>query len=324
MKVTDILFLVTFMLLLCCSPQKEQEYLSSWNDTTVKEKLMNFINVDVEKIPVEDRIAVFDMDGTLISELPLCAEFVVSIHRILELGEKDTSIKESEEYKAAKKLSVNPRDTSVWNHRAIFGKLSKKAFVGMDSEELVRFANNCLNTVKNPDYNVNYADMYYKPMLELVELLKQKQFQIYVVSGSMQEIVWSICPQIIGVNRQNLLGVRYRKKVYFSESRRVSYIIEGETLSPINAGFGKTLNIYDHIGKTPVLAVGNSYSDFGMFHMASSSKYPNLSMMLNHDDAEREYVHETVEQQHLQDSIWLNNWLQVDMSKDFKVIWREK
>lgn len=289
------------------------------------------MNTDVDKIPVEDRIAVFDMDGTLVTEKPFGIETVVSIHRLLEMGEKDPFVRDWIEYQYAEKLAVNPRDTSVLNHCYINGEnilanIILKPFDGADCEEYIRFANKCLNTAKNADYELVYTDMFYQPMLELIDILKEKQFQIYIVSASMQGIVWSICPQVIGVERDHLLGIRHPKQVVFKKGGPISYKIKGAMLEPTNGYKGKAINIYDHIGKIPVVAVGNTYSDFGMFHMASCSPYPNLSLMLNHDDAEREYAYSPTHGRLMnwQDSLRLNGWLQADMSKEFKVVWKAK
>lgn len=73
------------------------------------------------------------------------------------------------------------------------------------------------------------------------------------------------------------------------------------------------------------MAVGNTTGDFGMFHLASTSMYPHLAMMINHDDAEREYVYEPYHGTavpHWQDSLSINGWLQADMSKEFKTVWK--
>ena len=328
---TKMYFLLAVMgCLLGCTANREQVDLPSWNDTPVKQRLLNFVNVDVEKIPVEDRIAVFDMDGTLVPEKPFGIETVVSIHRLLEMGEKDPSVRDWIEYQYAAKLAVNPRDTSVLNHCYIHGEnilanIILKPFDGADCEEYIHFANKCLNSVKNVDYGLVYADMFYKPMLELLDVLREKQFQIYIVSASMQGIVWSICPQVLGIERDHLLGIRHPKEVVFRKGGPISYTIKGAMLEPTNSYRGKAINIYDHIGKIPVVAGGNTYSDFGMFHMASCSSYPNLSLMLNHDDGEREYVYSPTHGKPMnwQDSLRLNGWLQADMSKEFKVVWKK-
>ena len=332
MKLKSMIGAVMAGTLCCCTPTAErQPQLPSWNDTPVKESLVNYLTTKVDQIPVEDRIAVFDMDGTLVCERPFGIETVVSVYKLLEMGEKDLTIKESIEYQYAQKLSVNPRDTSVWNHPVVNGEyvlanIIQKPFDGADSEEYITFARQCLETEVNQDYHLTYADMFYQPMLELMQAFQEKQFQIYIVSASMQGIVWSICPQTLGIDRSHLMGIRHPKTVSFPKEGPVKYTIQAGMISPTNNYKGKAINIYNQIGKTPVVAVGNTYSDFGMFHMASCSPYPNLSLLLNHDDEKREYVYTPTHGRPMnwQDSLRLNGWLQADMSKEFKIVWKKK
>ena len=330
MKLKNILLAAVAGITFGCTPQNNQDCLPSWNETPVKQRILNFLQVEAEKIPLEDRIAVFDMDGTLVCERPFGIETVVSIHRLLEQGEQNPSLKETIEYQYAKKLKANPHDETVLNNRVVdgenvFANIIMKPFDGADCEEYIQFANKCLNTAVNTDYGLKYADMFYQPMLELVDALREKQFQVFIVSASMQGIVWSICPQVLGLDRLHLMGIRHSKKVAFQKGGPIAYTIENSRLEPVNDYKGKAINIYDHIGKVPVVAVGNTYSDFGMFKMVSCSPYPNLSVMLNHDDAEREYVYSPTHGRNMnwQDSLAVNNWLQVDMSKEFKVVWKK-
>lgn len=313
-----------------CSQPAKQEVLPSWNDTPVKAKILNYMNTEVDKIPVANRIAVFDMDGTLVTERPLSIELVVSVQRMLDRAEKEPELRDCIEYQYAKRLSVNPHDTLVHNHPMVDGKyvlqsMLMKAFEGAESEEYISYTNKALNTLKNSDYNMVYADMFYQPMLELVDLLKEKQFEVYIVSAAMQGIVWSICPQIIGAERDHLIGIRHAKEVTFQKGGPI-YTLKAEMVEPINNHIGKAINIYDHIGKVPVVAVGNTSSDFGMFHMASCNNYPHLSLMVNHDDAEREYAYSPshVKGMNWQDTLRINGWLQADMSKEFGHLWMKK
>lgn len=330
MKIRNILFLAAIGFLNSCSTNDNADILPSWNDTPVKERIVQFLNQKVDQIPVADRIAVFDMDGTLVCEKPWGIETVVSIHRLLEEGEKDSAMRNSVEYQYAKKLYANSRDTAVLNHTYENGQnylanIILKPFDGVDKEEYVAFANHCLNTAKHWDHGLVYADMFYQPMLELVDALKDKQFKIYIVSASMQGIVWSICPQELGLERDRLIGIRHPKKVSFNEGK-LSYKLQAGMMSPVNSYEGKTINIYDHIGKIPVVAVGNAYSDFGMFHMAACSPYPHMALLLHHDDAEREYAYSPTHGAAInwQDTLRHYDWLQADMSKEFKVVWKKK
>ena len=331
MKLRNLLVAAVAGITVSCTSQPSEALLPSWNDTPVKQKLLNYINVEVDKIPVENRVAVFDLDGTIACERPLGLEMVTSVHRLLEKGEKDPSIRETTEYKFAQKLAVNPRDTAVFNHCYVNGKnfldnITMKAFEGMENEDYVKYAHEFLNKEKNKKFDILYADMFYQPMLELIELLKQKKFDVYIVSGSMQGLLWGVCPQNIGFDRQHLLGTYLAMKVSFPKDGPVSYVLQDDMLKPKNNYYGKSINIYNHIGKIPVMAVGNTHGDFGMFHMASCSPYPHLSLMINHDDDVREYAYPPHHGStpHWQDTLRVNNWLQADMSKEFKVVWKKK
>ena len=331
MTLKNIAFAAILGLSVGCTPKHEKAVLPSWNETTVKQQLIHYLTKDVNAIPVADRIAVFDMDGTLVTERPFSIELAISIQRLLDRGEKEPEVRQWIEYDYAKKLAENPHDTAVYNHIIVDGEnvlqnMIMKSFDGADCEEYISYANKCLNTAKNKDYQMAYADMFYQPMLELVDLLREKQFQVYIVSAAMQGVVWSICPQIIGADRDHLLGIRHQKEVLFGQNGAISYKLKGKLVEPVNNLKGKAINIYDHLGKIPVVAVGNTYSDFGMFHMASCSQYPSLSLMLNHDDSEREYAYSPchIEGVNWQDSLRANGWLQADMSKEFKVVWMNK
>ena len=330
MNIKHLLLASVAGLAVSCTQPVQQDALPSWNNTPVKEKIINYMTNEVAKIPVENRIAVFDMDGTLVTERPLSIELVVSVQRMLDRAEKEPALRDCIEYEYAKRLSADIHDTLVHNNPFVDGKyvlqsLLMKAFEGAESEEYISYTNKCLNTLKNTDYNMIYADMFYQPMLELVDLLKAYQFEVYIVSAAMQGIVWSICPQIIGADRDHLIGIRHAKEVTFKKGGPV-YTLKAEMVEPINNHIGKAINIYDHIGKIPVVAVGNTSSDFGMFHMASCNNYPNLSLMVNHDDDKREYAYSPshVQGMNWQDTLRINGWLQADMSKEFKDLWMKK
>ena len=329
MKIRNILLSAIAALTMGCSSHRNEQLLPSWNDTPVKQKLVEFITHQADKIPVDHRIAVVDMDGTLICERPFGIETMVSIHRLLQQGETDEAVRQTVEYDYARRLAVNPRDTSVLNHcwdngQNYLQNIILKPFHGADFEEYIDFARNCLNREKNADYHKTYADMVYQPMIELVEALKEKEFEIYVVSGSMEGIVWSICPQMIGAERDHLLGIRHPKRVERTSDGKLKLVLEGEMLKPVNDYDGKIVNIYDHIGKMPTVAIGNSYSDFGMFHMVEASPHPHLALLLHHDDAEREYEYSPCWDSRVnwQDTLRAYQWLQADMSKEFKVVWK--
>lgn len=309
----------------------KKDPLPSWNDTSVKQKLLDYIETAKTVIPQSDRIAVFDMDGTIACETPLWFEMAVAVQGMVDQLEQDSSLIEKTEYQYAKRLSENPSDTTVLNHWVVNGvnyldSIILKAFDGVDHEKYVSYARGYLTSTPAPNYHRSYGDLFYQPMLELLYCLKANGFTVYIVSGSMEGVIWSICPQTIGLDREHLIGTRQILVAdYQSSKSETSFVIGKGIYQPKNDGNGKSLNIYSHIGKTPVLAFGNTTGDFGMFHLVSTSKYPHMALMLNHDDAEREYVYEPYHGTAVpnwQDSLSVNHWIRVDMKKEFKTVWK--
>lgn len=324
--------LMILCITLCTACRKDSpatDPLPSWNETEIKTQLTEYIGKTSAQIPVEDRVAVFDMDGTIACETPLWFEMAVAVQGMVDQLEKDPSLGKLIEYQYAKKLSENPSDTTVLNHWVVDGvnyldSVILKAFEGVEHEEYIRFARNYLTTTQAPRYGA-YADLFYQPMLELIDYLKANQFQIYIVSGSMQGVIWSICPQTIGLERSHLIGTCQAMTPVYPKDREAVAIIEKAIHQPKNDGDGKSRNIYSRLGKIPVMAVGNTTGDFGMFHLASTSKYPHLALMINHDD-EREYIYEPYHGTAVpgwQDSLRINNWIRADMSKEFKTVWKK-
>ena len=333
-RMGSLLMILTVVFLFSCHPKPVDpvDPLPSWNETDIKRQLTDYIGVKAAQIPEEDRIAVFDMDGTIACETPLWFEIAVAIQGMIEQVEKDPSLAKLTEYQYARKLSVNPTDTTVLNHWVVNGvnyldSIIMKSFDQTDHEEYIRYARNYLTTTEAPKYGMVYGDLFYQPMLELLEYLEANKFQIYIVSGSIQGVVWSICPQTIGFDRQHLLGTCQALSPVYPKDKEASFIIQKSIYQPKNDGDGKSKNIYTRLGKVPVMAVGNTTGDFGMFHLVSTSKYPHLAMMINHDDGEREYIYEPYHGTAVpnwQDSLCINNWIQADMSKEFKTVWKNK
>ena len=324
--------LLTFFLFSCSenkSREKQEDPLPSWNETQVKKDLLAYVKTAKEQIPEADRIAVFDMDGTIACETPLWFEMAVAVKAMNDQLKKDSTLISQPAYRYARLLSENPADTAVLNHWVVNGvnyldSLILKAFAGRTNEEYIRFARTYLNTTMAPRYDRVYADLFYQPMLELLEYLKACDFKIYIVSGSLEGLVWSICPQTIDIGRSRLIGTRQEMQPEYPVSGETRFVLQKGLYPPKNNGDGKSVNIYTQIGKIPVFAFGNTTGDFGMFHLTATSKYPHLVLMLNHDDAAREYAYEPYHGTAMpawQDTLKANGWIRVDMASEFKSVW---
>lgn len=332
MNKKGVIIIVLAGLLFSCVANKRQEgTLPAWNNTSVKQQILDYVALAQKEIPVEDRIAVFDMDGTIACETPLWFEMATAVYGMNEQIGRNPELLKLTEYQYAKKLWKNPADSTVLNHWVVNGvnyldSIVLKAFTPAAFETSINLSTKYLMETKDRKFNMLLGDMFYQPMLELIELLKKNDFEVYIVSGSMTGVIWSICPQTIGLDRKHLIGTRQALIPVYKKGKTLLRI-EKAIFPPKNDGNGKSLNIYNAIGKVPVFAFGNTSGDFGMFHLTSTSKYPHMALMLNHDDDVREYAYPPYHGTAVpawRDSLTLNKWVQVDMATHFKTVWKEK
>ena len=246
-------------------------------------------------IPEKDRIAVFDMDGTLVCETyytyydtMMFIEYCLHDHpeRVSdELKEVAAAIKPG--YVADEALARN----------------FAKAYAGMTVEEfrdyIVEFGQKKTASFNN----MRYIDNFYLPMVELVKYLYDNGFTIYVISGTERTTTRAIVansPISDYVTPNHVIGTDFEIKVkgHETESSNMNFkYVNGDELV-LTGGFiqkdlnaNKTIYIEREIGQRPVLAFGNSGSDTSMMNYTidSRNKYPAQAYMVVADDSVREW-----------------------------------
>ncbi len=297
-----------------------EEALSSWREGPIKRQLIAFVARVVgedggDGVPVEDRIATLDLDGTLICEKPDYVEVEVAVKRLCELAEEEPETHEGPLYEAA----CN-RDMDYINDHVEDALLT--AFEGSSQTAFQDYVDRFLDTVKHPRFDIPYGDLIYDPMGELVNYLRCNGFTVHLVSGSQQGFVRTVskedelAPLALGVGRAVDLEYAY---LPVSDDRR--FARRHNFLPPNPSGPGKAVAIETRIGNMPILAVGNTMGDAEMLMVATSSTiYPGLAMVINHDDP-REYTY--VDEELLELAAKMD-WLIADMSKNFVRVFAEK
>lgn len=324
MKFYSCFFIAALVILSTACSNKEKDPLPSWRETPVKKQIIDFVENKVPGIPVKDRIAVFDLDGTIACETPLWLEMYAAVNGLFQQAQQDSTLLNDTIYKYAEKLEMNPKDTTVLNHWGPkIDAMILNAFKGEDNEDYIKFCQKYFTEAKQPDYHIPLNKTYYPPMKELISYLKEKQFDVYVVSGSLQGLLWSVCPELLGIDRAHLIGTRQAKEAIYHPDKNTSFKLLPSLREPYNDKNGKTLNIYNRIGKTPVFAFGNTTGDFGMFRLTSTNPLPHIVFLLNHDDGEREYIYQPWHGEALpawRDTMKVNNWNIVNMKENFKIV----
>jgi len=170
--------------------------LPSWNDGAAKRGIIDFVTRVTREggpdfVPVADRIATFDNDGTLWVEKPLPAEVYFIFGRVRELAAKDPSLKERQPFKAA-----------LEGDAAYFHEAGKKAVLelfvatetGMDQERFAADARRFLEKWRNPKLDRTFTEIAYRPMIELLDYLRRSGFQAWICSGAGSRATRSSAP----------------------------------------------------------------------------------------------------------------------------------
>lgn len=311
----------------------EEAALSSWTDGAdhMKQQIIDYVErVTDEKnttdfIPVCDRIATFDMDGTILCEKPDSLELIVTEHRIT------TDLKDNTELNAKlelllKEFAMDPQPEDIWT---LYGEVVDSAFSGMTDDEVVEYFSTYLQEAPSKQFSgLKYADTVYYPMIELIRYLQQNEFEVFLVSGSMRSALWGCVESYneaypdmpVNLDRSHMIGSDVEQvwekntDVNASDFGQKDRIVFGETRLSSNIGMTKVYNIANQIGKIPVFSCGNTDGDFSMLNYAKSNEYSSMALLVWHD-SEKEIVYNTSEE--WKEKAKENGWKLISMANDF-------
>ena len=314
-----------------------EDMLSLWAEgAEAKEKLISYMNAITDEsspdyIPPEDRIAVFDLDGTLFCETdPNYFDYNLLVHRVLEDPDYIDKASDFEKETANKIVEQNETGASFKGLEVDHGQCIASSFAGMTVEQFNDYIQE-FKKLPMPSYEgMNRGDGWYKPMLEVVDYLQANDFTVYIVSGTDRFIVRGIVydsplnvpmSQIIGSdetlvapNQGDEDGLNY---VYTDGDQLV---LGGEFIIK-NLKMNKVTVIMQEIGQQPVLSFGNSTGDQSMAEfVTSNNKYKSLAFMLCCDDTVRENGNEEKagKMYSLCDEF---DWIPISMADDWTTIY---
>ncbi len=273
--------------------------LPSWRDSANKEKIISFISrITDEKntgfVKEDDRIAVFDNDGTLMVELPDYAHL------------------------AFLKSLKSPESSAIfsWMKRSIYGEYGYLPGLqaGMTSDEYSHRVKEWLSRDRHPRFGELYGACAYQPMLELIRLLRSRNFTIYLCSGSDADFLRAFSQSSFGIPPDRVIGSLPEWNVSASENG-LSMLRTDRNANP-NLGMHKAVNIHNITGKRPVIAAGNTDNDLHMLLLAQG-RGAALGLAVYHDDAEREYAYDE-DTSELLAAAKANDWAVVSMKDDWE------
>jgi phosphoserine phosphatase len=311
--------------------------LSLWTESApARQELISYMEAITDEsspdfIPVDHRVAVFDLDGTLFCETdPNYFDHMLLMHRVLE--DKDYADKASdfEHETAVKIVNMNKTGEEAEGLPVDHGKAVASAFAGMTPQELSDYIQEYKKEPMPSFEGMNRGDGWYLPMLQVVEYLKANDFTVYIVSGTDRFIVRGLVEnsplelppnQIIGSDETLVApdqgdtdGLDY----VYDDNDKV--VLGGEFIVK-NLKMNKVTVIAQEIGVQPVLSFGNSSGDASMAEYATSNNpYRSLAVMLCCDDTERENGNEEKAQK-MADMCEEFGWVPVSMKNDWTTIY---
>ena len=298
------------------------ENLASWNDGTSKKNIISYVTSVTDPknkdfIPVADRIAVFDNDGTLWSEKPMYFFLYFTMDRIIDLAPQHPEWKTEEPFK-----SVLQKDIKGVMKSGMEGltKLIMATHAGMTDKAFDDLVIDWIKTAKHPTKNVHYTELIFQPMLELLNYLRDNGFKTFIVSGGGIDFMRPWASEVYGMPSYQIIGSKLEVKY---ENKQ---IVRYPKLRFNDDKEDKPVGIHYHIGKRPVAAFGNSDGDFAMMeYTEANAKYKTLQLYVHHTDDKREVAYDR--KSHVGkldkglDYAKAHDWTVVDMKKEWKVVY---
>ena len=336
---------------LCGCNKQQKEHFKSWNSCESLTALIEYVeDVTNEKsknfIPVEDRIATFDMDGTFVGELyPSYFEYNMLEYRVLDDPTykdiaPDDVIETAQDIRDFVRNGKSlPRYNEEYGFDLKHAYAAAKAYSGMTIKEFDTYVKNYASKAVNGFSGMTYGESFYKPMLEVFEYLEDNDFTYYVVSGSDRFICRSLV-ESIGIPSNRVIGMdvefvanKQGEKAGVNYTLGVDeYLVRTDNLLIKNLKTNKVKQIAQEIGKVPVLSFGNSGGDSAMHNYClSNTQYKSEAFMLVADDDVRDHAKKYNEDDATfnaridkLNSDWTNsNYHIISMKNDFKTIYGE-
>jgi phosphoserine phosphatase len=302
-----------------------QDALSSWSEGAAKTRIMEFVKVTTTAgsdryVAPDDRIAVFDNDGTLWSEQPFYFQLGFMLDRVKALAPQHPEWKAKEPFKSI--LAGDLAGVAKSGERGIV-ELGMATHAGMTTDEFAKIVTDWFATATHPKTGKPYNEMTFVPMRELLDYLRANGFRTYIVSGGGVEFMRPMTQTAYGIPAEQVIGSTIVTQYDLVDD--VPVLRRLPKIDFIDDGPGKPSGINKFIGRRPIFVAGNSDGDYEMLRWVTAGKGPSFAMIVHHTDATREYAYDRKSAfgrlDKALDEAAQRNWLVVDMKDDWKKIY---
>jgi phosphoglycolate phosphatase-like HAD superfamily hydrolase len=266
--------------------------LPSWSDGAAKDAIVEFVRATTDRsspnyVAPEERISVFDQDGTLWVEHPIYTQVVYGLDRVPAAVEKRPELKD-----------IQPFKTVLSGDKAAMAKLSLRdieqilavTLTGMTVEAFTAEARAWLASARHPRWQRPYTELIYQPMLEVLRYLRGNGYRTYIVTGGGQDFVRVYAAQVYGIPPEQVVGTMGGTEYGYGKNGE-PFLTKEPKLLLNDDNAGKVEGIHLMIGRRPYAAFGNSTGDRQMLEWTGAGSGARLKMLVLHDDATREYAY---------------------------------
>jgi len=306
-----------------------EDVLASWRDNPSMRAIVEFVEQVTTDglptfVPAEQRIAVFDNDGTLWCEKPIPIELGFVLQRLSIMAADDPALQERQPWKAAYDRDYAWLSNAITRHhagddsdeRTLLGGILK-AFDGMTVDTYTCGADAFLHGAQHPTLGRTFCACFYQPMVELLRYLHVHGFTTFIASAGDRDFMRSVAQEIYGIPPERVIGsstaLRYQENEYGGS---VVYAAQPDVFDD---GPAKPVRIWSRVGRRPILAVGNSDGDVPMLEFTERPSAPGLRVVILHDDTRREFAY-TAGAEQLLDRAHADDWTIVSMRDDWKAV----
>jgi phosphoserine phosphatase len=268
-----------------------RDALPSWNDGPSKRALVGFVSrvttEGPEFVPVSERTAVFDNDGTLWAEQPMYFQLAFALDRVKALAPQHPEWRTREPFKSV--IAGDLKGLMAGGEHAVL-EIIAATHAGNTTAEFEQVVEGWVATARHPQTGRRYTEMVYQPMLEVLAYLRTNGFKTYIVSGGGVEFMRPWVRRVYGVPPEQVVGSRIAMR--YEVRNGVPVLVRLPEVDLINDKAGKPVGIQQVIGRHPTIAFGNSDGDFEMLEWTTTAPGPRLGVLIHHTDAEREWAYD--------------------------------
>ena len=299
--------------------------LPSWNDGPTKKNLIEFVQAvttqgSKDYVKPEERIAVFDNDGTLWSEQPMYFQVLFALEEVKRMAPQHPQWKTEQPFKA---VLENDHQALAASGMDGLMKIIGATHTGITTAAFMDNAKTWLSQARHPKTGKPYTEMIFQPMLEMLDYLRSQDFKTYIVSGGEVEFMRAFAEKVYGIPPEQVIGTTFATQ--FQLNGNDASILRLPKLAHNDDGPGKPESIQQVIGRRPILAFGNSDGDLQMLQWAAAGPGKSFMGLVHHTDAKREWAYDRQSSigrlDKALDEANKRGWSVVDMSKEWNRIY---